>query len=141
MSFEKYPSDRLPSVTAGRRSRYLDLYKNELVLTGHRALTTSLTQNVPQHGSVHIRETPFDSVVVEAQAFVVQSKQMQNGRMQIVDRGHTLFRLITKIVRRAITKAAFDAGARHPNGKSFRVVITAAGILLKSRHPPELRGP
>ena len=61
--------------------------------------------------------------------------------MQIVNRRHIFHGLIAEFIRGAATEGAFDPGAGHPDGEPFRVVIAAAGALLKGWHAAKFRGP
>src|ERR1051325_1391223 len=44
-------------------------------------------QNLLDYMPMHIRQPPFDAVVVEAEPLMIQAKQVQNRGVQIIDRG------------------------------------------------------
>ncbi len=66
---------------------------------------------------------------------------MQHGRVEIVDRGDILDRLVTELVRRTMAVGAFDTGAGQPDRESGRIVVTTTGALLKRRHAAKFRAP
>jgi hypothetical protein len=91
---------------------------------------------------MHVRQPAFDAVVVEAEPFVVQAQQMENGGVQVVNRRFFLDGLIAKSIGGSLTHGSLDAGPGQPDGETLGVVVPARGpALLKGRHPAELRHP
>ena len=69
---------------------------------------------------------------------MVQPQQVQQRRVQIVERDRLLHRLEAELVGRSNHLTAFDAGAGHQHGLRAGVVI-APDPALRDRHAPELR--
>src|SRR6266545_6986343 len=103
------------------------------------ATGTVSCQNLPNHFAVDIREPALDAIVVESQSRVIQTQQMKQRGVQVVDGAGVLDRLVTKFVGGAVAEPAFHARAGQPDGEPVRVVVAAAGALLKGRHPAEFR--
>lgn len=91
--------------------------------------------------SMYIRQTAFDAVVIDAQAFVIQPQQVQNCGVQIVDGADLVDGLVTEFVGGAVAEGAFDTRSGHPRGEAVRVVVAAVGSLLEGRHATEFRAP
>ncbi len=48
-------------------------------------LVRNLIKHFPNHRSMHVRQPAFDAVVVIAQPLVIETEQMQNRGVQVVD--------------------------------------------------------
>src|ERR1041384_5398112 len=97
-------------------------------------------KNLVDHDPGYIRQPVLPSIVQVSQFGVIQSHQVQDRRVQIMDQNRILDRLITDFVSRAVTHAAFDPAPGHPYEKSL-VVVVAAQIALGHRHAAELSAP
>lgn len=82
-----------------------------------------------------VGETTFDAVVIVAEAFVVQAKEMEKGGVQVVNGGDILDGFEAEIIGGSVAEAAFHARPRKPDGKPVRVMVTAAGTFLERGHP------
>ena len=80
------------------------------------------------------------NVVANRQFGVVDSHQVQNGRMQVVAIGLVGGGLVAELVAGAEAGAALDAGAGQP-GHEGAAVVVAAGAALGERHSAELGRP
>ena len=87
---------------------------------------------------VHVCKASFNSVVVETEPLVIDAEQMQDRRVQVVNRRNLFLRPVPEFVCRAVGVPGFHAGSCEPNGESLRIVITSIRAFLKSRHPPKL---
>ncbi len=102
---------------------------------------TTLSENLANHVAVHIREPTIDSVVSEREPFVIQTKQVQNGCVQIVDRQLVLHGFDAQFIGRAVTDTRPDASTSQKRCETVWIVISAFGALLKNRHSAELCAP
>src|SRR5215471_1987210 len=71
---------------------------------------TRLRQNILDHLSVKIRQPAIDAIVANGQFFVVDAEEVQDGRMNVVDRRRIVAvqRLVPPLVARAVADAALD---------------------------------
>src|SRR2546423_4808962 len=95
-------------------------------------------QNLPNHFSMHIGQSPFDAVVVEGEPLVIKAKQVQNGRVKIVNGGDVLDRFVAKFISRPKTESTLHPRAGKPDSEALGIMIATTGIFLKSRHPAKL---
>ena len=84
--------------------------------------------------AVNVSEAALDTVIIERQPSVIEANEMENGGVEVVDAGHVLHRLVAELVGLSVVEGLFDAGAGEPHGEPRRVVIAAAGALLKCGH-------
>src|SRR5204863_7108101 len=80
----------------------------------------------------------LNAIVVKAQAFVIQTQQVQYGRMQIVNGRYLIHRLVAKLIGSAVAETALYSCAGQPNCEPFGVMIATARIFLKRGHTAEL---
>ena len=76
-----------------------------------------------------ISQTPIKAVMAERQTFMVQTEQVQHGRVQVVDVNFVLHGGKPKFVRCAVNRAALDAAPSQPHGKAKRIVIPSVAVL------------
>ena len=72
---------------------------------------------------------------------MVEAQQMQHRGVEVPDGRYIHRGSPPKLVRRAVTGAALDAGAHQPTREPVRIVVPAGRPGLMRRHPPEFRGP
>src|ERR1041384_6234113 len=65
---------------------------------------------------MNIRETEVAACIPVRELFVIESEQVEDRRVEIVNVNGVLLRLETEIVRRAVGGADFRAAAREPGG-------------------------
>src|SRR5262245_11842115 len=75
---------------------------------------------------------------------MIQAKQVQNGRVQVVEMHLVLHRIVAVIVRRTMRDAGLDAATGKPHGEAVGVMIAAIGSLrdgsaAKLSTPPDQR--
>ena len=90
---------------------------------------------------MHIGQAALEAVVQEAQALVVESKQMKDRGVEIIDRADLLSGLVSELIRCAVAVGSLNAGAGQPGGEAEGVVVSPAGSFLEGGHSPELRAP
>src|SRR2546422_407686 len=98
-------------------------------------------QHLLNHFSMHIREPALGAVVVKGQSLVIQAEQMEQGRVQVMNRADILDRLVTEFIRGAVAESALYTRPGQPDGETVRIVVAAARALLKGWHAAEFRHP
>ena len=83
----------------------------------------------------------IEAAVMVGQRFVIKAHKVQNGGVQIpnvvtVDGGFE-----AEFVGLAVVSASLDAGAGHPVGESFRVVVASTVFTLEHRLASEFTTP
>ena len=71
---------------------------------------------------------------------MIESENVKNGGMQVVHMHFVLDRIVTIVVRRAISITSFHSAARHPHRESMWIVIPAI-VTLRRRSAPKLTTP
>ena len=65
-----------------------------------------------------IGQSSLDPVVIEAESLVIETEQVKERRMQIIDGADVLNGFVAKLVRSAVAEAALHTRAREPDSKS-----------------------
>ena len=99
-----------------------------------------VVENFGDHFPVDICQAPVAAVVAKSQLLVVNPKQVQNRRVEIVAGGFIFRRTLGPFIADTESRALFDPGARQPVYVSAAVVIAPKTALTK-RHPAKFRGP
>src|SRR5258708_653187 len=68
-------------------------------------------QNVLDDVAIHVGETEGPAVVAVGQLRVVQTQQVKDGRLQVVDADAVVNRLVAEVVGLAVMDAALDAAS------------------------------
>ena len=89
---------------------------------------------------MHVGQAEISSRMAIGQLFVVQSQQVQNGGMPIVDVHFALYGFVAVFVGGSVAESALYAATGHPSGVSL-VVVVAAVTSLGVRCPSEFAGP
>ena len=92
------------------------------------------------HPAVNIGERDVAPTETVSQPLVVESHQVQDRGVQVMDRHHVLYRVHTEFVCVAVNQPLANSAPGHPNGEPGFVVIPSvpvAGVW----GPSELRGP
>ena len=90
---------------------------------------------------VHIRETTLEAIMVKAESFVIESHQVKDGGIKIVNARRILLGLGSKSIAFTIAMALLHACSRKEAGEGIRIMITSGTIPLKERHPAKLGCP
>ena len=72
---------------------------------------------------------------------MIQSHQVQDGGVEVIDRRLIDRRLEAKLVALAVAETFLHACSSEKAGKSTWVVIAAGPVALQERHPAELSAP
>jgi len=105
------------------------------MLKSRRRVDSLLGEDFFDHSAVHVGEATFDSIVIEAQAFVIEAQNVENGGVEIVNAGHSFHSFMAEFIRRSVTERGFYAGSGQPGGEAIGVVIPSAGTFLEGWHP------
>ena len=90
---------------------------------------------------MHIRETALDPVVLEGQSFVVETEEMKDGGIEVVDGEDIFDGLASEFIGHAMAETAFHAGSGKPAREAVRIVVAALGTFLKHRHAAKFGAP
>ena len=91
--------------------------------------------------TVHIRQPAINAVVANRQLLMVYAQLMQDGRVNIVNRGVVSPALWFKSPLIAFAVGAgLDAAPTHPV-REYKGVVVPAGFPLGTGHATKLRGP
>ena len=107
----------------------------------YRPIDSAAGQQIDNHLAMNIGQTAFNAIVVKTEAFVIQSQQVKNGRVNIVNRDRVFHGLESEVVGGAMGIGFFDSSAGQPDRESFGVMVPTAGALLKGWHPAKLGAP
>ena len=67
----------------------------------------------------------FQAAAFEEEFLMVQTQQMQDRGMKVVNADRVFNDAVAEIVRLAVARPAFDASAGHPRGEGLHVVVPA----------------
>src|SRR5690348_13573759 len=81
-----------------------------------------------------VGQAAFGAVVVERQAFMVETKNIQDCGVEIVNSGNILDGFVAELIGGAVAEAALNTGAGQPNCEPLGVMIAAASVLLECGH-------
>jgi len=110
-------------------------------LDGVELGTVELQQHVVHNGPFNVRQTSFQAIVVKRQPFMVKAEQVQDRRVEVVDRDNVVDGFVAEVIGRTEAEGSFDSGTRKPAGETFRIVIPSAGTFLEGRHAAEFGTP
>src|SRR6266487_7201483 len=85
------------------------------------------------HMARHVRESEIATIVVVSELFVVEAKQVENRRVQIVHVDLVLDGMMTEFIRLAMNRTGLDATAGQPDGETTRIVVATGAVLLGVR--------
>ena len=91
--------------------------------------------------SVNIRQTPFQSVVIKREAFVIESHQVEKRCVEVVNTGRVDGGLKTELVAFAVTETFFYTRTGQEARERVRVVIAASSVGLKEWHATKFGRP
>lgn len=83
---------------------------------------------------MNVGKASFNTIMIEAEAFVIEAEDMENGGVKIIDRRNSFHGLVAEFIRRAIAEGRFHAGSRQPGGEAVGIVITTTRTLLEGGH-------
>ena len=77
-------------------------------------------------GNIHTCQSFFESTAAEEQFLVVETKQMQNGGVKVMDADGVFNGFVTKVVGFTVRQSTFDSSSSHPRRKRLHVVVTSS---------------
>src|SRR4051812_46132955 len=90
---------------------------------------------------MHVGQLAIEPVVRPSQTLEVESQDVQRGRVELPDIGHSFDAAAAEFVSGAIAHTPLYASAHHPHGERIWIVIAAGSIHLMGRHAAKLGGP
>ena len=78
-----------------------------------------------------IGQTSINTVAAEGEPGVIDAQQMQDGRVDVVDRGRVtaVERLVAPLVAFTGDRSALDAATAQPIREAIRIVVTSLAAL------------
>ena len=101
----------------------------------------SLREHLLDDVTMYVGQATLETVVVKTQTLVIQTHQMKNGGIEIINGSLVGNRLESEFVTLPVTKPLLHSGPRKKGCKGFRVMITTGSVSLQKGHPSELRAP
>ena len=89
-----------------------------------------LSKYLLDNSSVNVRQSEVTSGITMSQAFVIQTHQVQHGRMQIMQMHASFDCFVAEFIRCTMLEPAPDAASGKPHRVTVGVVVTAVEILL-----------
>ena len=77
----------------------------------------------------------------EAELFEIQTEEVEDGGIEVVERVDVLDRLLAKFVGDAVADSGLHACAGHPAGEAIGVMVAAFGAFLEEGHTAKLGAP
>lgn len=84
------------------------------------------------HLAMNVGQSHVATAESEGAASVVDSQQMQNGRVQIMHLGAVLYGFVAPLIGSTINHAGYNAASRQPNCKTELIVVSTI-ITLSER--------
>ena len=106
---------------------------NESVVDSGKHLADDVTMNVGQ--------SSFESVMIKAQALVIQPHQVEDRGIEVINRSFSGNRLEPELVTLPIAETFLHPGPGKETGEGIRVMIPTRSVPLQERHASELRAP
>ena len=89
--------------------------------------------------AVHISESIVAALEAERQSFMVETKQVHDCRLQIVNVTLILCHLESQFVGLAVVISALHSSARHPHGETVGEVVASQNLSFGCAPLPERR--
>src|SRR5437016_5673161 len=102
--------------------------------------TPFMPEDLVDHVAVHIGQAVIATVMAVGQLLVIQTHEIQDGGMKVVDMDFVLNGVPAVLVGSAVNHSTLHAPARQPHGEAEGMVFPAI-ISLGGRRAPELAAP
>ena len=76
-------------------------------------------------GLFYAGQAEVEALVIDAEAFVVETELLENGGVDIADVHWVLEDVVAEVISDTMRDAALDAASRHPHSETLRMVIAA----------------
>ena len=91
--------------------------------------TATSGQDLVDHTATEIGEAIIAAVVAIGELFVIETEQVEQRGVKVVDVDFVFHGLVTELVGRSMMDSAFDAAAGHPDGESLGIVVATGAAL------------
>src|SRR5690242_13234040 len=88
-----------------------------------------LCENVTHDPAMYVGETVVAAGVAIGEPLVIQTQEMQDRRVEVVNRHAPLDGVPTEVVGRAVVHAAANAAAGEPHHEAEGMMLAAIGVL------------
>lgn len=92
-------------------------------------LEEKLREDALDDVAMDVGEAEVASAVMEGELLVIESEQMEDGRVEIMHMNAIVDGFISKIVGGAVSHSAFDAAPGQPHGEAEAVMVSALGAF------------
>jgi hypothetical protein len=82
------------------------------------------------HPAVDVGQSKVASGVAEGELLVIESEQVEDRGMEVVDVDFVFDGLEAEFIRGAMDRAAFDTTARQPHAEAVMVVVAAVDLAF-----------
>ena len=90
---------------------------------------------------MNIGESAVDAIVVKRQLLMIETQQVKNGGMQVINGTDRIHGLMAKFVGGSMREGSLYTSTREPYGEPVWIMVASVGPLLKRWHPPEVGHP
>ena len=87
-----------------------------------------LSQQILDDVAVDVGQAEVAALAAEGEAFVIDTKLVQDGGVEVVDVDFVLGGVVAKLICGTVGDAGFHAPSGHPHGETVRVVVAAPGL-------------
>src|SRR5262245_55013443 len=104
-------------------------------------MAAPLPQEFPDHLPVHVSEPVIAPLEAVREARMVETQEVQESRMQVMDMDRVRSDVETQLVGLAVRVAGPDAAPREPQAEAAVVMVAAVVPALHHRRPSEFAPP
>lgn len=90
---------------------------------------------------MHVGQPALNAVVVEAESLVVESHEVEQGGIEVINGGGIDRGFKSKLIALAVAETFPNAGTCHEAGKRIGIVVAARSVGLEERHTTKLGAP
>ena len=90
--------------------------------------TGALRQNFLHDGAIHIGEPEVAAEVASSETGMIETEQMQHGRVQIVKMHFAVDDLVAHRISLAIRQPRFNAASSHPCAETLRLMLATVFV-------------
>lgn len=99
------------------------------------------SQDLFDNVTMDIGKAAFEAIVVIGQAFVIETEEVEDGGVEVVDGGDVFSGFVAEVIGGSVGVGGFDSGSHEPGGEAVGVMVPAGGTFLESGHAAKLGGP
>ena len=102
-------------------------FRHSFVIRQYSSFDHSLRDDLVNHFPEDVRKPKIAPTGPIREPFVIEPQEMQDRRMEIVDRRDVFNGVHPEFVRCSVNRPAFDAATGQPHRKTGRVMVAAVG--------------